>query len=180
MKLLLLGRSGGGTGFRAFRTILGAGLTALIDSEGIERTTNDVVTDTWKVFYPATANENDRVFLEVVTFTTDVSDDFKAIGETHFGDFTERGVRLLWRPGHDLEANAAALRAVDESGRFRLLDWNVASFANELINGRHDFLRVSGFVLKRVVGTNRHEDGVFITRNRFFPELHPIISLYCG
>jgi hypothetical protein len=40
------------------------------------------------------------------------------------------------------------LRAVDESGRFRLLDGNVASFANELIDGRHDFLRVAGVVLK--------------------------------
>jgi hypothetical protein len=40
------------------------------------------------------------------------------------------------------------LRAVDERGRFRLLDWDVASFANELIDGRHDFLRVTGFVLK--------------------------------
>lgn len=155
-------------------------MAALIDSEGIERTTNDVITDTWKVFYPATANKNDRVFLEVVTFTTDVSDDFKAIGKADFGNFTKRGVRLLRSASHHLEANATALRAVDESRRFRLLDWNVASFANELINGRHDFLRVSGFVLKKVVGTNRHEDGVFITRNRFFPELHPIISLYCG
>jgi hypothetical protein len=58
-KLLLLGWSGGGTGFWAFRTILGAGLAAFIDTEGIERTTDDVITDTRKVFHPAASNEDD-------------------------------------------------------------------------------------------------------------------------
>ena len=119
------------------------------------------------------------MLLKVVTFATDVGDNLEPIGEAHFGNFTKRGVWLLWRPGHDLETNTTSLRAVDESRRFRLLDWNVTSFANELINGRHDFLRVSEFVLKDV-GTNRHEDGAFKTRDRFFPELHPIISLFCG
>lgn len=75
-----------------------------------------MVADTWKVFYPAAANEDDGVFLEVVAFTTDVGDDFEAVGQANLGDFTKRGVRLLGRPGHDLEADAAALRAVDESG----------------------------------------------------------------
>jgi hypothetical protein len=83
-----------------------------------------------------------------MAFAADVGDDFESVGEANLGDLTKRGVRLLWRPGHDLETNTAALRAVYESGGFRLLDGNVASFANELIDGRHDFLRVSGFVLK--------------------------------
>ena len=118
-------------------------MTALIDTEGIERTADDVVTNTWKVFHPTAANEDDGVLLEVMAFTADIGDYFESIGETHFGDFTESGVRLLRRPGHDLETNTAALRAVDESWRLRLLDWDVAPFANELINGRHGLLRVS-------------------------------------
>jgi hypothetical protein len=91
-------------------------LAALIDTEGIERTTDDVITNTWKVFHPPAANENDGVLLEVVAFSADVGDDFESVGKADLGHFTKRGVRLLWRPGHDLETNTAALRAVYECG----------------------------------------------------------------
>lgn len=127
---------------RALGTVFRAGLTTLIDAESIECTTHDVVTNTWKVFHSATANEHDGVLLEVVTFTTDVGDDFEAIGQAHLGDLTESGVWLLWRPGHDLEADAPTLGAVGESRRLRLLYWHVASFADELVNSRHVILRV--------------------------------------
>jgi len=91
-------------------------LTALVDAEGIERTTDDVVAYTRKVFHTTTANEDDGVLLEVVTFTTDVGDDFESVGKANLGHFTESRVRLLGRPSHDLKAYSAALRAVDKSG----------------------------------------------------------------
>lgn len=125
-------------GFGAFGTVFGTGLTAFIDPEGIERAADDVVTDTWKVFHPAAANEDDGVFLEVVAFAADVGDDFETVGEADFGDFPKRGVGLFRRAGHDLQANAAALWTVHECGGLRLLGRSVASFANELIDGRHD------------------------------------------
>jgi hypothetical protein len=91
-------------------------LTALVDTESIERATNDVVADTRKVFHPTATNEDDGVFLKVVSFTADVGDDFEAVGETHFGHLAERRVRLLRGAGHYLEADSAALWAVHESG----------------------------------------------------------------
>jgi hypothetical protein len=110
------GRSGDSTGLRTLRTVFGAALAALIDTEGIERTTDDVVTNTWKVLHPSAANEDDGVFLEVVAFTADVGDDFESVSEAHFGHFTESRVRLLGRPSHDLKTYSAALWAVHESG----------------------------------------------------------------
>ena len=41
-------------------------------------TANDVVFNTRKVFDTTAANENDRVLLQVVTFTTDVRDYFES------------------------------------------------------------------------------------------------------
>jgi len=130
-------------------------LAAFIDAKGIERATNDVVADTWKVFDPAATDEHDGVFLEVVAFTADVGDDFEAIGEADFGDLTESRVGFFRRPRHDLETDAAALRTVHESWGLRLLGRSEASLANELIDGRHDFLRCSGFLWGQAGTTTR-------------------------
>ena len=81
-------------------------------SESIESTTDDVVTNTWKVLHSTTANEDDGVLLEVVAFTTDVGDDFKAIGQADLGNFTESRVRLLRRAGHHLKADTTTLWAI--------------------------------------------------------------------
>jgi hypothetical protein len=56
----------------------------------VERTTNDVVTNTWKVWHTATTNEHNGVFLEVVTFTTDVRPNFVTVCKTHTCNLTER------------------------------------------------------------------------------------------
>jgi hypothetical protein len=71
-----------------------------------------VVTNTWKVLYSATANEDDGVFLEVVTFTADVSDDFLTVGKTHLGNLPQSGVRLLRCACHHLKTDATALWTV--------------------------------------------------------------------
>jgi hypothetical protein len=69
--------------FRSFRTILGAGLLPTINSECIERTTNNMVTNTRQVFHTTASDENDGVLLEVMTFTTNIGDNFLPVRETN-------------------------------------------------------------------------------------------------
>jgi hypothetical protein len=60
----------------------------------------------------------------------------------------------------------------------------VASFANELINGRHDFLRVSGFVLKNSVWDKPARRRGFYNPQSLFsgaaPDKFPVLWLICG
>jgi hypothetical protein len=64
-----------------------------------------VVTDTWKVWDTATTNKHDGVFLEVVTFATNVCPDFLLVGKTHTCNLTKSGVRLFRGLGSHLDTN---------------------------------------------------------------------------
>ena len=85
-----------------------------------------------------------------MAFTTDVGDDFISIGETNLGDLPESGVRLLGCAGVDLQTNPTTLWAVVQSRRLRLGDCFFPTFADELVNCRHNAIvwgwRLSGFV----------------------------------
>ena len=59
--------------FRLLGAVLGTGLSAVGDTCGIQRTTDDVVTGTGKVFYSAATDEDNAVLLKVVAFTGDVA-----------------------------------------------------------------------------------------------------------
>ena len=76
-------------------TILGAGLHTALYALGIQSAADDVVTHTGKVLNTTTANQNYRVLLQVMADTRNVSGNFHAIGQTHTGDLTQCGVRLL-------------------------------------------------------------------------------------
>ena len=75
---------------RSFGTVFGTSLIATFDTQSIQSTTNNMVTDTWQIFHSATANQDNGVLLEVVTFTTDVGDDFFTIGKTDLSYLTKR------------------------------------------------------------------------------------------
>ena len=70
-----------------------------------------MVTHTGEVLNTATANENDRVFLKVVTFTGDIGVNFLTVGEAHTGHFTHCRVRFLGGGGVNAHAHAATLGA---------------------------------------------------------------------
>ena len=63
-------------GFRPLGTVFGTSLTAFVNTEAVQRTAHDVVTHTGKVANTTAFNQNDGVFLKVVTLTTDISGDF--------------------------------------------------------------------------------------------------------
>ena len=66
VKSLLLG------GLRTLDSILGAAATTLFDAGRVKSATNNMVTDTRQVLHTTTANEDDRVLLQIMTFVRDV------------------------------------------------------------------------------------------------------------
>src|SRR5262249_5371954 len=68
------------------RAVTAAGLLAVAHALGVERATDDLVTDTGEVAHPAAAHEHDRVLLQVVTDARDVRGYLDVTGEPYPGD----------------------------------------------------------------------------------------------
>jgi methenyltetrahydromethanopterin cyclohydrolase len=65
--------------FGLFSPVLGSALLAVFDSSAVQRSSNDMITHTGKVFYTAPADEDNAVFLKVMTLSANVGDDFLSI-----------------------------------------------------------------------------------------------------
>src|SRR3954447_5461674 len=126
--------------------VLRARLLAVRDAGGIEGAAHDLVAHTRKILDSATANEDDRVLLQVVALAWDVGGDLHAIGQTHARDLAKRRVRLLRgrcvdaradpTPLRRREALLAALARLEARSRNLALGLD-AALAYELIDGRH-------------------------------------------
>jgi len=138
--LFALGRGGFLAGLGLFGTVFGAAPAAGLDSKAVKGASDDVITDAWKIFHAAPANKHNRVFLEVVAFAGDISNNLLAIGEPDFGDFAQGRIGFLGGAGHDLHADSATLRALRESRRLGFDDDFAAALADKLIDGWHLFL----------------------------------------
>src|SRR5690606_21555773 len=97
------------SGLRALGAVLGAGLAALGDAGGVERTAHGVVAHARQILDAAAADQHDRVFLQVVAFAADVGDDLEAVGQSNLGDLAKGRVRLLRGGGVHARAHATAL-----------------------------------------------------------------------
>ena len=77
------------------------------------------------------------MLLKIMAFIRNVGDHFSTIRQAHLRNFADRGIRLLWRTRHDLNAHSAAKWIAVQGGRFRLDAHLAAAFAHELVDGRH-------------------------------------------
>src|SRR6187402_1720388 len=77
------------------RAVTAAGLLAVADALGVQRTTDDLVPDAGEVLHPAATDEHDRVLLKVVTDTWDVGRHLDAVAQSHTGHLAKRRVGLL-------------------------------------------------------------------------------------
>ena len=68
-----------------------------------------MVTNAGQVLDTAAADHNHRVLLQVVADTGDISGNLVAVGQTHTGDLTESGVRLLGGGGTNCGADTTLL-----------------------------------------------------------------------
>ena len=66
----------------AFGAILGASALATVNTQSIQGATHDVISYAREIFYSTAADEYDTVFLEVVTFPGNVSNNLLAVRKT--------------------------------------------------------------------------------------------------
>ena len=86
------------------------GLHAALNALGVERTTDNVVTNARKILNTAAADQNDGVLLQVVTNAGNVSGNFITVRQAHTGDLTKSRVRLLRGGGTNSGADTSLLR----------------------------------------------------------------------
>lgn len=122
---------------RQFNTVLGTTLLAILYASAVEAATDDVVTNTREILYTASADKNNRVFLEVMTLTADVGGDFEAVGKTHTAYLSHCRVRLLRGRSVNTGAHAALLRALLEGRNGTLAALLGTRLAHKLVDGGH-------------------------------------------
>jgi len=88
-------------------TVSTAGLLSTVNTLGISRSADDLVSNPGQVANTTTADQDDRVFLKIVAFARNVHGDFFAVGQSNPSDLPQGRVRLLW--GHRFDQQAYAL-----------------------------------------------------------------------
>ena len=114
---------------RSLRSVTGTSHAALLNACGVELAAHNRVLNA-DVFHAPTAKHHNRVLLEVVPFSGDISRNFHAVGKSNTGDFANSGVWFAGGLGGDFCADAA-------------------------LKGRPV---VGGAVLKRIKATRKRED----------------------
>ncbi|SDF18725.1 hypothetical protein SAMN04487996_109160 [Dyadobacter soli] len=97
--------------FRALSTVFRTTLFTSVNTRSIQCTTDDVVTNTWQILHTTTADQYDRVLLQVVAFTWNVGIHLLVVRKTNTRYLTKCGVRFLRRSSVHPGAHAPALRA---------------------------------------------------------------------
>src|SRR5690606_11861929 len=122
---------------RALGAVLGATLTALVDTGGIEAAAHRVVAHTGEVLDTTAADQDHAVLLKVVAFTTDVGRHLVPVGETNAAHLAEGGVRLLRGGGVHAGAHTTALRTALQRGDATLGDFAFSRLTNQLVDRCH-------------------------------------------
>src|SRR4029450_7810098 len=119
------------------RAVTAAGLLAVADTLGVQRTADDLVANAREVLHPAATDQHDRVLLQVVADTRDVRGHLDLAAELHPSDLAQRGVRLLGGGGVHARADTAPLRASLQRRRLGLTRLRLAALADQLLDRGH-------------------------------------------
>src|SRR3954471_15169841 len=119
------------------RAVTAAGLLAVADTLGVQRTADDLVPHAREVLHTTAAHQHDRVLLQVVADARDVGGDLDPAREPHAGHLAQRRVRLLGGRGVDARAHAATLGAALERRGLGLLDLVLAALTDQLLDRGH-------------------------------------------
>ena len=90
--------------------VFAATTLSALNSFGVFRPTNDVVTDSGQVAYSSASDQHYRVLLQVVPFARNICRYFDVVRETDSRYFSQCGVRLLGGDGANLQADTSFLR----------------------------------------------------------------------
>src|SRR5579884_1084912 len=116
VSLLFLGGSSGGATLGALGSIFRTALLAVRNTGGIESAAHHVIADTGQVLDAASADQHNRVLLEVVADTRYIGCDFDPVGQPHARHFPQSRIRLLRSGCIDAGTNTAPLRAGLQGG----------------------------------------------------------------
>src|SRR4029453_8295962 len=119
------------------RAVTAAGLLAVADTLGVQRTADDLVANAREVLHTAAAHEHDRVLLQVVADSRDVRRDLDLAAELHTSDLAQRRVRLLGGGGVHARAHAAPLRTSLQRRRLGLARLRLAALTDQLLDRGH-------------------------------------------
>src|SRR5688572_10515788 len=86
---------------RPLGPVLRPPLHAALHADRVQRAAHHVIAHARQVLDASAANQDERVLLEVVADTGDVSRDFDAVRQPDARDLSQRGVRLLRRLSED-------------------------------------------------------------------------------
>src|SRR5712691_4220775 len=93
------------------RPILGAALFATLNANRVERPANYVVTNARQILNATTADQHNRVLLQVVTDARNIGRDLDPVREANARHLAQSRVRLLRRLCVDACAHSPFLRA---------------------------------------------------------------------
>src|SRR6185295_9662285 len=119
------------------RAVTAAGLLAVADTLGVQRTADDLVADAREVLHTTATHEHDRVLLQVVADARDVRRHLDLAAELHTSDLAQRGVRLLGGSGVHARAHAAPLRTTFQRRRLGLARLRLAALSDQLLDRGH-------------------------------------------
>jgi hypothetical protein len=75
----------------------------------IENAADNMITDARQVSYSSAPDKDGAVFLQVMVDARDIGRHFFAVCQSYTGDFTQCGVRFLWRLSPDYQTDASFL-----------------------------------------------------------------------
>ena len=116
--------------FISLGAVTAASLLTVFDALSVQSSTNHLIANARKVSNTTAANQDDAVFLKVMTFAWNVDCNFFAVGQTHTSDLTKSRVRFLRGHRTNVEADAALLRALIQNRGFAELARNLAILTN--------------------------------------------------
>ena len=122
---------------RLFNAILRPASASFFYSLTIECTPYNVVANAVKVFNPTTTEENNAMFLQVVSFIGNIGNNLITSGQPYLGNFSYGRVWLFRSTGSNLYAYSPTERASLECRRLSFCFLQTTIFSNQLIDGRH-------------------------------------------
>jgi len=132
-------------GFRLlwpFGTVLGTTLFTICNPECIESASNDMVSHTGKVLYTTTANEHNRVLLQIVPDPRNIGGNFYTVCQTDAGDFAQGRIRLLGRRRIYANTNSALLGTALKGGSAGFFPDLFPPFSYQLVNRGHSSIKL--------------------------------------
>src|SRR5262249_60909416 len=82
---------------RPLGSVLRSALFAVSDAGCIQRPANHVVTNAWQIFHAASANEHNRVLLQIVADAGNIGSNLDSVRQPYAGYFAQRRIGLLRR-----------------------------------------------------------------------------------